>query len=189
MSRQGPSHGGPPLFICHANCCRSVLAEYLYRDLTGSPALSAGIEVGERINDRAAAMLSFWGIDATGHRPKRVDRRLCAEAGAIFTMGPFYLAQLIARFGHEIASKSYLFADPYMVPPSFAAEAFLVYDPSFERRPVDELAAEFEWFRRRVAEVHESLSGRGARLVPAAHYLDRLEDTFAELMRPRAEMD
>jgi protein-tyrosine-phosphatase len=32
-----------PLFVCYANCCRSVLAKYLYESLfPGSRALSAG---------------------------------------------------------------------------------------------------------------------------------------------------
>ena len=40
-----------PLFVCHANCCRSVLAYFLYGHLTGdATALSAGFEPGERIN-------------------------------------------------------------------------------------------------------------------------------------------
>ena len=47
-----------PLFLCHANCCRSVLASYLYRHLCpGARALSAGLEPGERTSDRALAML------------------------------------------------------------------------------------------------------------------------------------
>jgi hypothetical protein len=34
--------------VCHANCCRSVLACYLYRHLCNSaPARSAGLEHGE----------------------------------------------------------------------------------------------------------------------------------------------
>jgi len=53
---------GGPLFVCHANCCRSVLACYLYRHLCNeAPALSAGLEVGERISDRAEQMLREWG--------------------------------------------------------------------------------------------------------------------------------
>ena len=59
-----------PLFICYANCCRSVLAYYLYRHLhADDPALSAGLVVGECINDRALGMLRHWGIDASGHCP------------------------------------------------------------------------------------------------------------------------
>ena len=51
-----------PLFVCHANCCRSVLACYLYRHLCDrAPALSAGLEAGERINDRAERMLRSVG--------------------------------------------------------------------------------------------------------------------------------
>ena len=128
-----------PLFVCHANCCRSVMADYLYRHLTGTAALSAGVEVGEQINDRAAAMLSCWGIDAHRHRPRRLDRALCDEAAAILAMGPLYLARVLLRFGRDLASKSYLFADPFVVPPGFQEDAFLVYDPSFDLRAPDEL--------------------------------------------------
>src|SRR5262245_61390456 len=50
-----------PLFVCYANCCRSVLAYYLYRHLhADDPALSAGLYPGERINDRALGMLRHW---------------------------------------------------------------------------------------------------------------------------------
>src|SRR5712691_1111156 len=92
-------HGGP-LFVCHANCCRSVLAYYLYRHLcNNAPALSAGLEVGERINDRAERMLREWGIDASAHRPLKLSRDLCAEASAIFTMGPSYLRRVIWEYG------------------------------------------------------------------------------------------
>lgn len=43
-----------PLFVCHANCCRSVLASYLYRHLCGEASvLSAGFEPGERVSERS----------------------------------------------------------------------------------------------------------------------------------------
>ena len=70
-----------PLFICYANCCRSVLAYYLYRHLhADDPALSAGLFAGDCINDRALGMLRHWGIDASGHCPHQVDRQLCDQA-------------------------------------------------------------------------------------------------------------
>jgi protein-tyrosine-phosphatase len=54
-----------PLFVCHANGCRSVLARYLYEHLCpGAFALSAGLEVGDEIKGRAREMLRAWGIDA-----------------------------------------------------------------------------------------------------------------------------
>jgi protein-tyrosine-phosphatase len=77
-----------PLFVCHANCCRSVLASYLYRHLCGAAALSAAMEVGDCINDRALAMLDRWGIDARGHSPRQLNRPTCDQAAGIFLMAP-----------------------------------------------------------------------------------------------------
>lgn len=73
-----------PLFVYYANCSRSVLACYLYRQLcNNAPARSAGLEPGERISERVETLLREWGIDASGHRPLKVSRDLCAEADAI----------------------------------------------------------------------------------------------------------
>ena len=168
-------HGGP-LFVCHANCCRSVLARYLYRHLCDkAPALSAGLEAGERINDRAERMLREWGIDASAHRPLKLSRNLCAEATAIFVMGPSYLHRVIWEYGEGLADKAYLFADPFKVPRSFANGEYLVRDPSFDHLPIADLIKEFSWFRERVVDIHEGLTGGEKKLVPATEYLELLE--------------
>jgi protein-tyrosine-phosphatase len=160
-----------PLFVCHANCCRSVLAKYLYEHLCPpAVALSAGVEVGYEINDRAAAMLRSWGIDAGGHQPRQIDRPLCDQADAIFLMGPEYLVRLLAEYGRDLADKAYLFADPFSLPGSLEFDEYLVYDPSFEDRPVAELLREFEWFRERVVQIYKVLKGGGRALVPATRY-------------------
>jgi hypothetical protein len=99
-------------------------------------------------------MLSWWGIDARAHRPQRIDRKLCDDANAILVMGPAYLARILDRLGRDLATKSYLFADPFVLPEGFDGDAVLVYDPSFDLRKPAELVHEFEWFRRRVAEIH-----------------------------------
>jgi hypothetical protein len=158
------------------------MAQYLYRSL-GGMALSAGVEVGAEINDRAAGMLRCWGIDATGHRPRRLNREVCEAAGAIFTMGPPYLARLLAEHGWDLAGKCYLFADPFSLPAGFAAGKFLVRDPSFDQRPTEELAHEFAWFHRRVAEIRANLDeGRArSRLVPASRYIGLLEEELRAL--------
>jgi protein-tyrosine phosphatase len=161
-----------PLFVCHANCCRSVLAHYLYEHLCpGARSLSAGVEVGDQINDRAAAMLQSWGIDASKHRPRQIDRRLCDRADGIFLMGPEYLRRLLAEHGSDLAEKAYLFADPFSLPQSFRNGEYLVYDPSFDSRGVAELVDEYSWFRKRTVQIHEALSGGGDMLVPATRYL------------------
>ena len=160
-----------PLFVCHANCCRSVLARYLYENLCpGAPALSAGVEVGDEINDRAAAMLRSWGIDPAGHRPRQIDRLLCDRAASIFLMGPEYLRRLLREYG-DLAGKAYLFADPFSLPKSFRHGEYLVFDPSFDARPVAALLWEFRWFRDRVRQINEALDGKAGRpLVPASRY-------------------
>ena len=70
-----------PLFICHANCSRSMIAAYLFRDIAGAPALSAGMEAGDLPAQRAVEMLAYWGIDARAHRPRQVDRPVCDQGG------------------------------------------------------------------------------------------------------------
>jgi protein-tyrosine-phosphatase len=162
-----------PLFVCHANCSRSVLACYLYRHLfDNAPARSAGLDPGECINDRADAMLRAWGIDAGAHRPTKVNRELCDAADAIFVMGPSYLHRLVAEYGEDLAPKSYLFADPFSTPRSFAAGEFKVYDPSFDARPTSELLRQCAWMRDRVAEIRAALGGGARRLVPLTEYLE-----------------
>ena len=64
-----------PLFVCHANCSRSMMVAYLFRDIARAPALSAGMEVGEQPAARALEMLDYWGIDASAHRPGRSTAR------------------------------------------------------------------------------------------------------------------
>ena len=164
---------GCPLFVCHANCCRSVLACYLYRHLCHKAlALSAGLDTGQRINDRAEQMLREWGIDASAHRPVKLSRVLCAASNAIFVMGPSYLHRMVWEYGEDLADKAYLFADPFSRPVSFAHGAYKVADPSFDTRPTIDLLKEFGWMRERVLQIRLALLGEGERLVPLSEYLD-----------------
>jgi len=162
-----------PLFVCHANCCRSVLACYLYRYLcNGAPALSAGLGVGEQLNDRAEGMLREWGIDASTHRPLQISRNLCAQATAIFVMAPSYLHRLVWEYGEDLADKAYLFADPFTKPVSLGSGEYTVIDPSFDNRPISELRKEFGWMRERVLQIRLALLEDGRRLVPLSEYLE-----------------
>jgi protein-tyrosine-phosphatase len=165
-----------PLFLCHANCCRSVLACYLYQHLySGASAVSAGLVAGERISDRALAMLAWWGIDASEHQPRKVDRRLCDRAGAIFVMAPACQRRLLLESGADLASEAYLYADPFCCPESLTGGEYTVPDPSFEERSTRVLVGEFAWMRRRTLESREGLLGRGRPLIAAASCLHLLE--------------
>ena len=165
-----------PLFVCHANCSRSMIAAYLFRDIAGAPAFSAGMDARESPAERAVEMLAHWGIDASEHRPRQVDRAVCDRADAIFVMAAPYLRRLLIEYGNDLAIKSYLFADPFAWPMSFAHRECAVIDPTWDPRAVSDLCAGCGWMRDRVAQIHEALHGRGRPLVPAADYLDLLAE-------------
>jgi protein-tyrosine-phosphatase len=170
-----------PLFVCHANCSRSVLACYLYRHLCNdADARSAGLDPGERISDRAEALLREWGVDASGHRPSRLSREMCLEAGAIFVMAPSYLHRIIREYGEDHVDKSYLFADPFSTPLSFGSGEYRVHDPSFDPRPTSELLRDFTWMRERVLQIRLALLGKGDRLVPVREYLELCKTVDSE---------
>jgi hypothetical protein len=87
-----------------------------------------------------------------------------------------YLRRLLIEYGEDLASKSYLFADPFTKPVCFAHREYAVNDPTWDTRSASELCAGHAWMRDRVAEINEALYGRGRPLVPAADYLDILAD-------------
>ena len=164
-----------PLYVRHANCCRSVLASYLYRHLCpATTVLSAGLDPGERTSDTALAMLARWGVDATGHQPTKLDRRRCEEASAILVMAPPYVRRLLLEYGHDLANKTYLYGDPFTRPESFRPE-HTVPDPSFDPRPTEERVEQFNWMRERTLQIRQSLRGEGRPLVAASSYLNLLE--------------
>jgi len=162
-----------PLFVCHADCCRSVLASHLYRHLCdGAAVQSAGFEPGDRLSHKAEEMLRLWGIDAGHHRPRKLTRQLCEQADGIFLMGPTYLHRLLREHGDDLAAKAYLFADPFTRPQGFKHGEYRVYDPSFDARSADRLLGEYSWFRERVLQIRLALLRDGRRPVPAAEYRD-----------------
>jgi len=159
------------LFVCYANCCRSVMASHLYRHLCGAPALSAGLDPGQRLSDRAEGMLRAWRIDPSGHRPTKLTDQMCHDAGAIFVMAPSYVHRLLCEYGEEHAKKTYLFADPFSTPVSLGNGEYVVCDPTFDNRSISELLKDFSWMRERVLQIRLALLGDGPRLVPVAEYL------------------
>ena len=165
-----------PLFVCHANCSRSMIAAHLFRDINKAPALSSGMEVGASPAARAVEMLAYWGIDASAHRPRQIDRAVCDEVSAIFVMAAPYLRRLLIEYGEDLGVKSYLFADPFTKPICFAHREYAVNDPTWDTRAASDLCAEHAWMRDRVAEINEALHGRGRPLVPATDYLNLLAD-------------
>lgn len=82
---------GSVLIVCHANICRSPAAELLFRaHLMKQSARpiefrSAGLYAheGDDIDPTMQLLLAEQGLDSTGHRSRRLDRRMAREAELI----------------------------------------------------------------------------------------------------------
>ena len=82
------------LFVCTANRCRSVMAEWGFRDLAEREELwqviasSAGVVAapGSPPTNNTLLVLSERGIDATEHRATLVDRNLIEQADIVLGM-------------------------------------------------------------------------------------------------------
>jgi hypothetical protein len=120
-------------------------------------------------------MLAHWGIDAREHRPRPLRRALCDEASAIFVMAPTYMHRLFLEYGQDLATRAYLFADPFSRPQSFTHGENRVYDPSFDDRPTEELVRDYCWMRERVRQIRLASLGSGQPMIPAVEYLDLLQ--------------
>lgn len=120
-------------------------------------------------------MLAHWEIDAARNRPRQLDRGLCDEASALFVMAAPYVRRLLVEYGPDLASKTYLFADPFTRPQSFVRGEYTVWDPSFAQRPLRALVGECAWMRERVLQIHDALLGGGRPLIAAAADLDLLD--------------
>jgi protein-tyrosine-phosphatase len=162
-----------PMFVCHANCCRSLLAYHLYRRLCpGLPALMAGMEAGTEAAPRALKMLKAWGIEVRDHKATQISRELCDRADAIFIAAPSYAHRLILEYGMDLARKTYLYADPFTRPTGFRRGEYRVIDPSFDRKhSTGELVREFAWMRERSLAIRLALMGEGPPLAPVSEYL------------------
>lgn len=111
------------LFVCTGNTCRSPMAEHIARHLTaqekGVNAASAGIAAfdGDFMTKQAVRALRKLGIEAQGHRARRVDEKACGRADVIFCMEQGHL-EAIGRAFPRYAHKARLICeegipDPY----------------------------------------------------------------------------
>lgn len=77
------------LVVCHANICRSPMAEaVLRRELPNVAVSSAGVEalVGYAADAHAVEAAAARDLDIASHRARALDPRICAEAELILVM-------------------------------------------------------------------------------------------------------
>jgi protein-tyrosine-phosphatase len=73
------------LFVCVANSGRSVLSEYLLRELAGDryEVRSAGSQPGPAPHSQVVEALGELGIDASDHIPRRLDQEAIEWADVV----------------------------------------------------------------------------------------------------------
>ncbi|BAN28019.1 low molecular weight protein-tyrosine-phosphatase [Caballeronia insecticola] len=119
---------GSVLIVCHANICRSPAAEMLFRahlDKRGARPIefrSAGLyaQEGEDIDPTMQRLLAEQGLEASGHRSRRLDRRMARDADLILVPERKQI-DAIARLAPTTRGKVHLLgkwedsevADPY----------------------------------------------------------------------------
>ena len=119
------------LFVCTANICRSPVAEALFADWVrrqGLPGewrvLSAGTwaQAGALASAYSREILAEQGLDLSGHRARRVEADLMAQADLVLCMTRSHAEALRAEFPpsaerivliSSIGGFSYDVADPY----------------------------------------------------------------------------
>jgi protein-tyrosine-phosphatase len=81
-------------FVCEGNCCRSVIAEHIFKDklnkkgITGVEVLSRGLDVRHFAASYYAikVMKEDYGIDVSGHIPRELNKEEGKTADLILTM-------------------------------------------------------------------------------------------------------
>jgi protein-tyrosine-phosphatase len=91
------------LFVCTGNSCRSVMAEYLFKNMAGErpdvEAFSAGTSVFFKSSASAEtiSVLKQVGIDATKHQSRPISNMLLKKADLIFVMTRAHRMQILER--------------------------------------------------------------------------------------------
>lgn len=92
------------LFICHANVCRSFMAqEILTRLLPKITAFSRGLYVDAQISvpEKITHFLASQGIEAKAHTPTQLTPEDLQKADFIFCMEPEHLDFLLDRYAQH----------------------------------------------------------------------------------------
>ncbi len=133
------------LFICHANVCRSPMAEYIFNDMiardpalskSGVRATSAGIlkNNGRPPSDQAIIVMQERGLGhISRHKSREIDAQILQNADLILTMEEEEKLEISARFP-EVAKQTFMLSE-------FVGDTGEINDPTGGSTQVFQLCA------------------------------------------------
>ena len=89
------------LFICHANMCRSVMAQYLLKKyLPQAETFSRGLyaETEQTVPENVVRFLAEQDISLTEHQPSQLTPQDLEHADWVFCMEPWQVEKLTDRY-------------------------------------------------------------------------------------------
>ena len=101
------------LFICHANMCRSVMAQYLLKKyLPQAETFSRGIyaETEQSAPENVVRFLAEQGISLTEHQPCQLTPQNLEDADWVFCMEPWQVEKLTDQYA-QYTDKIWLLND------------------------------------------------------------------------------
>lgn len=109
------------LFICHGNICRSVMAEYILKDLARrrnceselfiDSAATSMEEIGNPIYPPARAVLQVQGVPVGTHRARQLQRREYGSYDLIIGMDRENMRRMRDIFGGDPEGKLHMLSE------------------------------------------------------------------------------
>ena len=103
------------LFICHGNICRSVMAEYILKDMVRKAGREGEFEIASRATSReeidndmyppAKRCLTGHGVPFDRHFAAQVTRRACEDYDLLICMDEWNIQSMHRMFGGDYDAK------------------------------------------------------------------------------------
>lgn len=121
------------LFVCHGNICRSVMAEFIFKDMVSADEYyveSAAVsteEIGNDMYPPVKAVLREHGVPFESHRARQVTPADYDKFDEIYVMDNSNVRRIMAIFGEDPEGKVKLLLDRGIADPWYTGDFEISY--------------------------------------------------------------